>query len=390
MMLRRVLALLLLALFAGAGEARAAVALGTNAGFVSSSPTADPGGTGDYADNSALAVKDTAPPTATTVTEIGWWCDNATQETNYEVGIYTWDAGNTRPGSLIAGASLTNAKGTGAGWKKVTGLSIAVTAGTAYAIAVQIDDTSTTTNLDFSASAGNTLNYKDGATTFTDPWGANATVPNRIYSIYAVWSAGGTAGTVVLSGSGATASRGTLTVTGDAAPALAGIASTSATGTLTPSTTVNGTATLAGEATTAGQGTLAAPGGGAPALSGAAATASAGTLTAPADGAAALSGASSTATPGSLTATEGAIPVTAALAGSGTTAAHGTLSVAWTRSDAPALTGESVTSTRGTLTVSGAASVGLSGAAVIASAGTLGVSVGEFKPYWIPPEGIVW
>jgi hypothetical protein len=118
-----------------------ALAYGTNCGFVTTAPTADPGGSAIDQDAFTNALKDTAPVGAITVTEIGWWCDNATEESNYEIGLYTHDAVNDRPGTLIAGHSHTNAKGTTSGWKVASGLNITITAGTIYWLAVQLDDT---------------------------------------------------------------------------------------------------------------------------------------------------------------------------------------------------------------------------------------------------------
>ena len=52
------------------------------------------------------------------VTEIGWWCDTATEEDDTEVGIDAHDSGDNEPGVLLGKAVFT--KTTGAGWKKAT------------------------------------------------------------------------------------------------------------------------------------------------------------------------------------------------------------------------------------------------------------------------------
>ena len=115
-----------------------AVVAGTNAGLVTVSPTADPAGNDITSDAYSRAVKITTVG-AVTVTEVGWYCANATQAANFEVGIYTHDSGNDIPGDIVH-VSRTHAKGTTAGWKKVTGLSWALDATTTYWIAVQLDD----------------------------------------------------------------------------------------------------------------------------------------------------------------------------------------------------------------------------------------------------------
>ena len=162
-----------------------AVVLGVSSGFVVDSPIADPSGTGLAIDNNQKGTGHTTPVGATKVTEIGWWCDNATEEANYQVAIYDDDAGS--PGNIV-GSALTNAKGTGAGWKKVTGLNISVSAETAYWIVVALANTITTTTVDYSGVGGGLYCYDDGDSTLNDPWeGIDAL--NFIYATYAVWEA---------------------------------------------------------------------------------------------------------------------------------------------------------------------------------------------------------
>jgi len=121
--------------------------LGTNCGLVSSSPSANPSTASQFTiDNRIRAIRVTTTD-AVTITEIGWWCDNATQESNFEVGIYSHDSLNNQPDELIY-SDTTNAKGTDAGWKKVTGLNFSLEAATTYWIAVQVDNTSTATDID--------------------------------------------------------------------------------------------------------------------------------------------------------------------------------------------------------------------------------------------------
>lgn len=147
-----------------------ALAKGTNCGFVSGAPSADPGASAAATDTYSVALKDTSPVGAVQVTEIGWWCDNATEAANYQVAIYTHDAGNNRPDAIIGSASEA-AKGTTAGWKKITGLSIPISPSTIYWIALQLDDTATNTNTDWAASAGDKFDYKASQTSLPSSWG---------------------------------------------------------------------------------------------------------------------------------------------------------------------------------------------------------------------------
>ena len=170
-----------------------AIVLGTNAGFVTSAPTSDPSGNREFdVDFHATAGKDTSPATAIRVTEIGWWCDNATQAANFEVGIYD-DSGGS-PNNLLAGASLVNAKGTTAGWKKATGLNITISSSTTYWIALQVDSTATSTESDEGVWATQTQSYDLNVAALQNPWVEDGTDQRRP-AIYAVWSAEESAGT---------------------------------------------------------------------------------------------------------------------------------------------------------------------------------------------------
>lgn len=166
-----------------------ALVLGTNCGFVTVAPTDDPAAGGNVADAYSMVTRDTAPAGAIRITEIGWWCDNATEEANFEVGLYAAD-GAVVPGE--AGTRLyvddTNAKGTTAGWKRVTGLNWTITAGTAYWIAVQLDDTATATIIDVELSGGGGIDYITSSTTLPNPFDGGAfTWSEGGFTIYAVY-----------------------------------------------------------------------------------------------------------------------------------------------------------------------------------------------------------
>ncbi len=166
---------------------RHAVVVGVNSGFVTVSPSGDPAGSSLTVDLFAFANKDTTGVGITTITEIGWYTDTATEEANYEVAIYTHDAGNDRPENRLAGASFTNAKGTDAGWKKVTGLSISVSASTIYWIAVSLQNTATATKVDYSAIGGERLARLTATENLPDPWAGSPSENDNLYfAVYAV------------------------------------------------------------------------------------------------------------------------------------------------------------------------------------------------------------
>ena len=166
-----------------------AVEIGTSSGFVAVAPTADPEGSAVSADFRAHATADTSPATAAKIIEVGWWCDSATEAANFEVGLYA-DDGAVVPdeaGTLLE-VSRTNAKGTTAGWKRVTGLNWAIDPDTVYWLAMQLDNTASTTRTYQTSSAGIGYDRLSNVSTLPNPFGGGALIfPGAIISIYAVW-----------------------------------------------------------------------------------------------------------------------------------------------------------------------------------------------------------
>ena len=168
-----------------------ALVLGTNCGFVTVAPDGDPDAFSSLQDEKSNITKDTSPSGSNIITEIGWY-DNSggTEEANFEVGLYADNAGTA---AALLEVSRTNAKGTSAGWHRVTGLNWALSASTDYWICVQLDGTATTTNTD-QATSGGAGSDTDTASTIDDPWGAGAGLANRMYAYYAKVEAGAPAG----------------------------------------------------------------------------------------------------------------------------------------------------------------------------------------------------
>jgi len=164
-----------------------ALVKGVNCGFVLEAPTADPVDGLDSIDAYASALKDESPAGAAKVTEIGWWCDNATEEADFEVGLYSHSTGDDKPVTLLG--SATFAKGTAAGWKKAT-VDISISAGTIYWIAFQLDNTDTTTQTSRAAATGEKYGYKSAPSNLPTPtWdsiagGAYAAYLISIYAVY--------------------------------------------------------------------------------------------------------------------------------------------------------------------------------------------------------------
>jgi hypothetical protein len=161
----------------------------TNCGFVLTAPTSDPAETALSCDTIARALKDVSPALAVKITEVGWWCDNATEEANFEVGLYSNDGTNNKPLDRLF-VSATNAKGTTAGWKVKTGLDWTITGSTTYWIAVQLDNTATQTDGDGVVSVGDRLSQANAQTTLAATWISGSAETAALWSIYAVGEAG--------------------------------------------------------------------------------------------------------------------------------------------------------------------------------------------------------
>jgi len=163
-----------------------ALVVGTNCGFVTTAPTSDPGGMKSTRDYYATSMKVTTTD-AITITEMGWWCDNATEEANFEVGIYSHDGDNNRPLTLLK-SDTTNAKGTDLGWKVVTGLDWDLSASTTYWIAFQLDNTATGTDIDLGYPInGEAQSYDNNVSSLPATGAGYNTFTRWLVGVYAVW-----------------------------------------------------------------------------------------------------------------------------------------------------------------------------------------------------------
>jgi len=164
-----------------------ALVLGTNCGFVSVVPSGDP--EPQYTttiDDYTKGFYDTTTD-AITIKEMGWYCENATEEANFEVGIFS-DSGENSPGDLLFSETV-NAKGTDAGWKRVTGLNWELSATTKYWLAVQLDNVNTTTTIGRTVLQGQSRFYSDSGSTSLE--GPGSIGSPGVLSIYAVYETAG-------------------------------------------------------------------------------------------------------------------------------------------------------------------------------------------------------
>jgi len=163
----------------------AAVVKGTNAGFVTVAPSADPTGIAVTLDGYAIGNKDTSDATAATVTQMGWYASRVDNAANYELGIYSHDAGGDLPNVLLNSDTVNTVSAVG--WQNDT-MSWSITGSTTYWLAWQSDAVAGANQSDRSGTvAGYRYSY-DGAavTALQNPWVSDGAV-GRMYACYAVW-----------------------------------------------------------------------------------------------------------------------------------------------------------------------------------------------------------
>lgn len=159
-----------------------ALAIGTNVGFVTVAPTADPAGTDTVIDGASVVVRDLAPAGATRITEIGWYRGSGTNTANFEVGLYTDTAGVADVRDQV---DATNSSAS-SGWIRVA-VNWPITELTWYWLAVQMDAHTGSSNIDTAASGGSGIDRLTSQTTLGATYGGGAVLDaDGMYAIYAL------------------------------------------------------------------------------------------------------------------------------------------------------------------------------------------------------------
>ena len=159
-----------------------ALALGTNSGFVTSAPSADPTGTGTTIDGSSVVTKHTSPANAVKITSIGWYRASGTNAANWEIALYAEAAGIAATRLFV---DATNSS-TSNGWL-VTAVDWDITPNTAYWLGLQMDAHSGNSSVDAAATLGVGSDVMTGQTTLNDPYGGGAAADaDGMYAIYAL------------------------------------------------------------------------------------------------------------------------------------------------------------------------------------------------------------
>jgi hypothetical protein len=174
-----------------------ALALGTNCGFVPSTPSSDPGGTEMFfvqvGINKVKGIVCVSPTGTYTATEIGAWLYGTYSSSNYEVGLYSNQGGanywDWYPNVLLASATGLSTTANGDQWYPGT-ISYELTSATLYWIVLQLDACASGTvygqldNLEGTDRSGTW----DG-TTLPATWSAGKNNTDGTYAIYALYEA---------------------------------------------------------------------------------------------------------------------------------------------------------------------------------------------------------
>lgn len=159
-----------------------AVTLGTDSGFVTTAPTADPAGSNTVIDGASVVTKHTSPEHAVSISQIGWYRGSGTNGSNFEVGLYSEAAG-------IADARLNVAatnSSTSSGWITVS-VNWSISGSTNYWLALQMDAHTGSSNVDSGTTGGAGYDRLTSQTTLNDPYGGGAVdSATGLYAIYAL------------------------------------------------------------------------------------------------------------------------------------------------------------------------------------------------------------
>ena len=160
-----------------------ALALGTNSGFVTVAPTADPAETGSTIDGNAVVTKHTSPANADRITSIGWYRASGTNSANWEIALYSDLAGVPVTRLFVDATNSSTANG----WLTVA-VDWDIAPSTPYWLALQMDAHSGSSSVDGAASGGAGSDLF-AASTLADPYaGGTVADADGMYAIYALIS----------------------------------------------------------------------------------------------------------------------------------------------------------------------------------------------------------
>ena len=161
-----------------------ALALGTNSGFVTVAPTADPAGTGATIDGNCVVTKHTSPANALKITSIGWYRASGTNTANWEIALFSDALGVPVTRLFVDATNSTSSNG----WL-TTAVDWDILPSTDYWLALQMDAHSGSSSVD-SAASGGAGSDVFGASTIATPYAGGAVADaDGVYAIYALVAA---------------------------------------------------------------------------------------------------------------------------------------------------------------------------------------------------------
>ena len=160
-----------------------AVTLGTSSGFVTVAPSANPsaGGQPDI-DGSSVVTKDTSPSTPMRITSIGWYKGASTNTANWQIALYSDNAGVADVRLEIEATNSTSS----AGWVSRS-VNWTISPSTAYWLGLQMDAHVGVTGIGRDTSGGAGFDIRTGQTALNNPYGGGAVAqPAGLAAIYAL------------------------------------------------------------------------------------------------------------------------------------------------------------------------------------------------------------
>jgi hypothetical protein len=165
-----------------------ALTLGTNCGFLTTRPTTSPAAANGDASNARWALKHTSPAGSNNLIELGWHVRYYDAADTFRMALYAHDAGNDRPGALLALTSAGIAV-TSENWF-YGAASYSLAASTVYWMAL-LRTTPANTEVGWDDLTGARVSI-DGVTSLGDPWGsASAEYGDVGAALYARYEAAG-------------------------------------------------------------------------------------------------------------------------------------------------------------------------------------------------------
>ena len=171
-----------------------AIVTGTNAGFVTTAPTADPTSPDGDIGARANGAKFTSPAGTNKVTELGWWVGVAPSSAaeDWEMAIYTHDAVNDVPEAIVSGSEVSGSVGIGVtGWQSAA-LDVSISPSTTYWLVVaSTNNSGTDIEYDYATTGGAKLVIQASQSTLPDPYPDSPTYEYSNYNaaFYAVYEA---------------------------------------------------------------------------------------------------------------------------------------------------------------------------------------------------------